>query len=212
MSMLLAACGGNGNTKGTPDAGSTGAPGTGAEATAAAEPVKLEFWTIALQPTFNDYFNNLITQYEGSHPGVTVEWKDYPYDAISQRLLTSTASGKSPDVVNLNTEFASQLGSKGALLNLNEYLTDEQAKSYFEGIYNSTVFDGKAYALPWYTGTEVLFMNKKLVEKAGLDPANPPQTREELVEWARQVHEKPEQPGMPSSWSPSCSRSTESRS
>ncbi|MEK3793537.1 sugar ABC transporter substrate-binding protein [Paenibacillus sp. FSL R7-0204] len=190
MSMLLAACGGNGNTKGTPDAGSTGEPGTGAEATAAAEPVKLEFWTIALQPTFNDYFNNLITQYESSHPGVTVEWKDYPYDAISQRLLTSTASGKSPDVVNLNTEFASQLGSKGALLNLNEYLTDEQAKSYFEGIYNSTVLGGQAYALPWYTGTEVLFMNKKLVEKAGLDPASPPQTREELVEWARQVHEK----------------------
>ncbi|ETT56188.1 sugar ABC transporter substrate-binding protein [Paenibacillus sp. FSL P4-0338] len=190
MSMLLAACGGNGNTKGTPDAGSTRAPGTDAEATAAAEPVKLEFWTIALQPTFNDYFNNLITQYESSHPGVTVEWKDYPYDAISQRLLTSTASGKSPDVVNLNTEFASQLGSKGALLNLNEYLTDEQAKSYFEGIYNSTVLGGQAYALPWYTGTEVLFMNKKLVEKAGLDPASPPQTREELVEWARQVHEK----------------------
>ncbi|WP_427050593.1 ABC transporter substrate-binding protein [Paenibacillus sp. TC-CSREp1] len=184
MFMLLAACGGNDSTKGTPDTGSTG------QSTAAAKDVTLEFWTIALQPTFNDYFNDLIAKYEGSHPGVKVEWKDYPYDAISQRLLTSTASGKSPDVVNLNTEFASQLGSKGALLNLSEYLTDEQAKSYFEGIYNSTVLGGKAYALPWYTGTEVLFMNKKLVEKAGLDPANPPQTREELVEWARQVHEK----------------------
>lgn len=185
MSMLLAACGGNDKTAGTPSPGSTGE--TGAEA---GKPVTLEFWTIALQPTFNDYFNELIAKYESSHPGVKVEWKDYPYDAISQRLLTSTASGKSPDVVNLNTEFASQLGSKGALLNLNEYLTDEEAKSYFEGIYNSTVLNGKAYALPWYTGTEVLFMNTKLVKEAGLDPANPPQTREELVEWARQVHEK----------------------
>lgn len=153
MSMLLAACGGNGNTKDTPDTGSAGQTGTGAEATAAAKDVTLEFWTIALQPTFNDYFNDLIAKYEESHPGVKVEWKDYPYDAISQRLLTSTASGKSPDVVNLNTEFASQLGSKGALLDLNEYLTDEQAKSYFEGIYNSTVLDGKAYALP---GTQAL--------------------------------------------------------
>ena len=185
MSMLLAACGGNDNTAGTPSPGSTGETGT-----EAGKPVTLEFWTIALQPTFNDYFNELIAKYESSHPGVKVEWKDYPYDAISQRLLTSTASGKSPDVVNLNTEFASQLGSKGALLNLNSYLTDEEAKSYFEGIYNSTVLDGKAYALPWYTGTEVLFMNTKLVKEAGLDPANPPQTREELVEWARQVHEK----------------------
>ncbi|WP_440111340.1 ABC transporter substrate-binding protein [Paenibacillus sp. QZ-Y1] len=189
MSMLLAACGGNGNTAGTPSPGSTGETGTETGASTG-EPVTLEFWTIALQPTFNDYFHDLIAKYESSHPGVKVEWKDYPYDAISQRLLTSTASGKSPDVVNLNTEFASQLGSKGALLNLSEHLSDEETKSYFEGIYSSTVLNGKAYALPWYTGTEVLFMNTKLVKQAGLDPANPPQTRQELVEWARQVHEK----------------------
>ncbi|KWX75354.1 sugar ABC transporter substrate-binding protein [Paenibacillus jilunlii] len=189
-SMLLAGCGGNG----TPAAPANSANATGAPAeqkdSPQTEPVTLEFWTIALQPTFNDYFNDLIAKYEESHPGVTVEWRDYPYDAISQRLLTSTASGKSPDVVNLNTEFASQLGSKGALLNLTEYLTEDERNSYFEGIYNSTVLDGKAYALPWYTGTEVLFMNKKLVEKAGLDTANPPKTREELVEWARQIQEK----------------------
>ncbi|CQR57904.1 ABC transporter substrate-binding protein [Paenibacillus riograndensis] len=190
LSMLLAGCGENGNPAAPANtANATGAPAEQTDSPQA-EPVTLEFWTIALQPTFNDYFNDLIAKYEESHPGVTVEWKDYPYDAISQRLLTSTASGKSPDVVNLNTEFASQLGSKGALLNLTEYLTDEERNSYFEGIYNSTVIDGKAYSLPWYTGTEVLFMNKKLVEKAGLDPANPPKTREELIEWARQIHKQ----------------------
>ncbi|WP_039838092.1 ABC transporter substrate-binding protein [Paenibacillus sonchi] len=190
LSMLLAGCGGNGNPAAPANtANATGAPAEQTDSPQA-EPVTLEFWTIALQPTFNDYFNDLIAKYEESHPGVTVEWKDYPYDAISQRLLTSTASGKSPDVVNLNTEFASQLGSKGALLNLAEYLTGEERNSYFEGIYNSTVIDGKAYSLPWYTGTEVLFMNKKLVEKAGLDPANPPKTREELIEWARQIHKQ----------------------
>lgn len=191
LSMMLAGCGGNGNSPEPSQSANAGAESTAKPTdTPKAEPVKLEFWTIALQPTFNDYFNDLIAKYEESHAGVTIEWKDYPYDAISQRLLTSTASGNSPDVVNLNTEFASQLGSKGALLNLADHLTPEEAGSYFEGIYNSTVFDGKAYALPWYTGTEVLFMNKKLVEKAGLDPANPPKTREELVQWARQVHEK----------------------
>ncbi|WP_150269533.1 ABC transporter substrate-binding protein [Paenibacillus tepidiphilus] len=188
--MLLAGCGGNGNSAAPANSANGAEPSAGQSEAPKADPVTLEFWTIALQPTFNDYFNDLIAKYEESHPGVTVEWKDYPYDAISQRLLTSTASGNSPDVVNLNTEFASQLGSKGALLNLSDYLTAEQAGAYFDGIYNSTVFDGKAYALPWYTGTEVLFMNKKLVEEAGLDPANPPQTRDELTEWARQIHEK----------------------
>ncbi|WP_025680645.1 ABC transporter substrate-binding protein [Paenibacillus massiliensis] len=152
--------------------------------------VTLEFWTIALQPTFTDYFNQVIADYEQAHPNVRVEWKDYPYDAITNKLLTSISGGDSPDVVNLNTEFASQMGTKGAVLDMNQYLTPDEKSAYFEGIFESTVIGDKAYALPWYTGTEVLFMNKKLVEQAGLDPAAPPQTREELIEWARQIKEK----------------------
>lgn len=152
--------------------------------------VTLKFWTIALQPTFNDYFNGLISEYQKSHPGVTVEWSDYPYDAISNKLLTGIASGNVPDVVNLNTEFANQMASKGALADLGQWMSDDEKKSYFDGIFNSTVFDNKAYALPWYTGTEVLFMNTRLVKQAGLDPQNPPKTRDELNEWSRQIKAK----------------------
>lgn len=152
--------------------------------------VTIKFWTIALQPTFNEYFNTLISEYQKSHPGVTIEWSDYPYDAISNKLLTGIASGNVPDVVNLNTEFANQMASKGALADLTPYLSDEEKGSYFEGIFNSTVLDNKPYALPWYTGTEVLYMNTRLVKQAGLDPENPPKTRDELNEWARQVKAK----------------------
>ncbi|MEW4371920.1 ABC transporter substrate-binding protein [Paenibacillus kandeliae] len=152
--------------------------------------VTIKFWTIALQPTFNDYFNNLISEYQKNHPGVTVEWSDYPYDAISNKLLTGIASGNVPDVVNLNTEFANQMASKGALADLTPYLSDDERSSYFDGIFNSTVLDNKPYALPWYTGTEVLYMNTRLVKQAGLDPANPPKTRDELNEWSRQIKAK----------------------
>ncbi|MDO7906851.1 sugar ABC transporter substrate-binding protein [Paenibacillus sp. JX-17] len=182
LSMLLGAC--SSKESGTDSAGgSTGGSSAG-------EKITLEFWTIALQPTFTDYFNELISSYEKEHTNVKIDWKDYPYDAVTNKLLTSIASGKSPDVVNLNTEFASQMGSKGAVVDFNDFLTDEQKGAYFDGIYNSTVIDGKAYALPWYTGTEVLFMNTKLVKQAGLDPANPPKTREELAEWGRQIKAK----------------------
>ncbi|BFH61229.1 MULTISPECIES: ABC transporter substrate-binding protein [Paenibacillus] len=186
LSFLLSACGG----------GKSG----GEEGGKSAGPVKLEFWTISLQPTFTDYFNKLIADYQKSHEGVTIEWKDYPYDAVTNKLLTSIASGSSPDVVNLNTEFASQMGSKGAVVDLNSFLTDEQKQSYFEGIYNSTVIDGKAYALPWYTGTEVLFMNTKIVKDAGLDPANPPKTQDELAAWAKQIKEKTGKSGYARQW------------
>ncbi|WP_433619883.1 ABC transporter substrate-binding protein [Paenibacillus cellulositrophicus] len=187
LSVVLSACGGGNKADAPPSQSSEPQPST---ETKSSDPVKLEFWTIALQPTFTDYFNKLIADYQSSHPGVTIDWKDYPYDAVTNKLLTSIASGNSPDVVNLNTEFASQMGSKGAVLDLNGFLTDEEKGAYFDGIFNSTVIDGKAYALPWYTGTEVLFMNTKIVKEAGLDPANPPKTMEELADWARQVKAK----------------------
>ncbi|MFD1952961.1 ABC transporter substrate-binding protein [Paenibacillus thailandensis] len=44
--------------------------------------------------------------------------------------------------------------------------------------------------MPWYTGTQVLYMNTRLVKEAGLDPANPPKTKEELYEWGRQIKAK----------------------
>ena len=152
--------------------------------------VEVEFWTIALQPTFNDYFNDLISKYEEKHKNVKVVWKDLPYDAIQNKLLTSIASGSAPGVVNLNTEFANQLGTKGALLDLNKELTKEQKAAYFKGIYKSTELDGKAYALPWYTGLPILFLNTELVKKAGLDPSNPPKTKDELNQWGKTIKEK----------------------
>ncbi|MGE8203793.1 ABC transporter substrate-binding protein [Heyndrickxia sp. NPDC080065] len=151
---------------------------------------KVEFWTISLQPTFNDYFNDLIAKYEEKNPKVKIVWKDYPYDAIQNKLLTSIASGEAPGVVNLNTEFANQMGTKDALVDLNKELTQEQKDAYFKGIYASTEIDGKANALPWYTGLPVLFINKELVEKAGLDPNNPPKTKEELNQWGKTIKEK----------------------
>ncbi|ATP40110.1 sugar ABC transporter substrate-binding protein [Solibacillus sp. R5-41] len=154
------------------------------------ENTSVEFWTISLQPTFNDYFNELIANYEKENPGVKIEWKDFPYDAIQNKLLTSIASKQAPDVVNLNTEFASQMASKGALTDFNKQLTEEQRSIYFDGIYNSTVVDNGAYALPWYTGIPVLYINTDLVEKAGLDIKAPPQTKADLANWGKQIQEK----------------------
>ncbi len=65
------------------------------------EKESIEFWTISLQPTFNDYFEKLIADFEGANPNVTINWKDYPKDTIQDKLLTSIASDNAPDVVNL---------------------------------------------------------------------------------------------------------------
>ncbi|EPY14154.1 MULTISPECIES: ABC transporter substrate-binding protein [Paenibacillus] len=184
MVGLLAACGSDSSSnKGAASSGNN-------DGEKPAEQVTVEFWTISLQPTFNDYFNKLIADYEAKNPNVKIDWKDYPYDAVLNKLMTNIAGGNAPDVVNLNTELANQMGTKDALVDFNQELTADQKAAYFQGIYSSTEMNGKAFALPWYTGLPVLFMNKDLVVKAGLNPDNPPKTKQELNEWGRQIKEK----------------------
>jgi len=47
--------------------------------------------------------------------------------------------------------------------------------------------DGQYYALPTAVRTLALFYNKKLFREAGLDPAKPPKTLDELVDAAKKT-------------------------
>ena len=150
----------------------------------------IEFWTISLQPTFNDYFETLFSEFEKENPGVTVEWKDYPKDTIQEKLLTAIASGNAPDVVNVNADMALTLGKKNALANAEEYISDEVKDSFFEGIYEAARVDGAMTALPWYTTIPVIYINEALLEEAGIPTDNYPSTTEEFYNWAIDITEK----------------------
>lgn len=68
-----------------------------------AQAQELEMWTLALLPTFDDYINGLVAEFEEAHPGVTVNWVDLPDGGFPDRFFASIAAGQAPDVVNLNT-------------------------------------------------------------------------------------------------------------
>ncbi|CAM3220580.1 sugar ABC transporter substrate-binding protein [Paenibacillus lupini] len=213
MSSLLAACSGSNNTpdntkqnaEATPSAASnnTKEEGEGSkQEPEKKEPVELSFWTISLSPNFDDYINGRIKVFEDQNPGITVKWTDLPYGAMENKLLTSIAGGKSPDVVNLNTGMTMTLAGKNALVDLNAEATEEQRSIYFEDLYNSTKLGNSAYAFPWYYGLSVFAYNKKIYEDAGLDPNKPPTTMEELKQQAITIKEKTGKYGFVPSYNP----------
>lgn len=152
--------------------------------------VTVQFWTISLKPTFDDYINGVIKAFEAKNPHVKIQWTDLPFGSIQDKLLSAIAADESPDLVNLNTDIALQIASKGGLTNLDEFVTAEQKAVYFEKLYQSAQYQGKTYALPWYASGHVMFINTEIVKKAGLDPAKPPQTWDELAAWAKTIKEK----------------------
>jgi putative chitobiose transport system substrate-binding protein len=151
---------------------------------------KIEFWTISLKPTYVDYINGIINEYQKQNPDIIVEWIDMPESIIMQKLMASVAGGVAPDVVNLNPGYSQMLAQNYALVNMDEAVPPEKRDLYFKNLWESTSFEGNSYSIPWYVTTRVIMYNREIFEKAGLDPAVPPKTWDDVVEYARIIRQK----------------------
>ena len=144
----------------------------------------IEFWTLQLSPTFNDYFNSLISEYEHDNPNIKIRWVDVPYDAAIQKLLSSAVAGNAPDIVNLSADFLAKFNGMGALADLSE----DVKKSGYQFLPNALdlcSFDGKIVALPWYLNSYVVIYNKELLKNAGFSEREIPRTFDELIAFIR---------------------------
>ncbi|HEX7063687.1 MAG TPA: sugar ABC transporter substrate-binding protein [Bacillales bacterium] len=158
-----------------------------AEGSSTGQTKTIEFMTIALSPTFDDYINGVIDAFEAKHQGVKVKWSDEPYGQIEQLVLTKASSNSLPDVINLNTLFLKKLAGLGALVNMDEAAADVKSE-YFDGIWKSGNVEGASYAIPWYVSTSGLLYNTKLMEQAGI--TEPPKTFKEAWKDSAIIKEK----------------------
>ncbi|GGA79488.1 ABC transporter substrate-binding protein [Ornithinibacillus halotolerans] len=184
MVLLLAACSGDDNANENANSGKNNDGNSNDNGELSGE---VEFMTISLLPTFEEYLNNLKEEFESQHPNVTVTINDVPYDQVEQIILTSASSGDLPDVMNLNTEFVKKIGALGALVDMEKEAADVK-DTFFEGLWNTAKVNDGVYALPWYTTTSGLIYNPEILEAAGF--SEPPTTFEEAWEMSKVIKEK----------------------
>lgn len=149
-------------------------------------PQEITFWTMSLSPTFDEYINGAIDDFEAENPGVSVNWVDVPWGDMETRILTAAASDTLPDVVNLNLPFSQRLAQSDLLVDMSEAAADQRSE-YFDGPWNASTYGDTVFAVPWYITTNMIYYNTALFEQAGLDPSAPPENFDELREFARQI-------------------------
>ena len=149
---------------------------------------EIEFWTMQLQPQFTTYFTELIGKFEAENPGLKVRWVDVPWEAMESKILTAVSAKTAPDVVNLNPNFASQLATRNAWLDLDGKVPPETKAQYLPKIWQASTLNGKSFGIPWYLTTRISFYNQNLFKQAGIQ--KPPETYAELAEVAAKVKEK----------------------
>jgi sn-glycerol 3-phosphate transport system substrate-binding protein len=128
--------------------------------------------------------------------GFNASQKEYKVNAVYKGSYTETLTAaiaafrakQAPHIVQVfEVGTANMMAAKGAIYPI--YQVMEDAKEPFDpkafigpvyGYYSTT--DGKLLSMPFNSSTPVLYWNKELLAKAGLDPNKPPTTWDELGE------------------------------
>ncbi|WP_075731011.1 ABC transporter substrate-binding protein [Streptomyces acidiscabies] len=111
------------------------------------------------------------------HPDVTVEFVAQPFDQYYTLLGTAIQAGKGPDVMLFNG--GGQIRDRtDALVPLDPYVAGDRNRLVS---WNAFSKDGKTYAAPVTLQGHPIYYNKKLYERAGLDPDRPPATWDAFV-------------------------------
>lgn len=173
-SALLAACSSGASSSGS----SAGASGS------VDDPVTVTFWgtygnggnhaqTDALKKT-------IIPAFEKAHPTIKINYVDVPYDSLLQKLTTSAAGGKLPDLVRADLGWVPKMGALGVFAALDEKMSDftALAAKTYPGSLATNRFGGHHYGLPLDANTRVQIANPDALRKAGL--AAPPVTFDDL--------------------------------
>ncbi len=136
-----------------------------------------QFWDLAV-------IEPIVAEFEAQNPGITVEVEQLTWKSGLEKIQAAVASGTQPDLCELGSTWLPRFSYEGVLEDVTTvYLAERD--SFL--MWDSGLYDGRSYGLPWVQGSRVLFVNRDLFRRAGLDPDHAPETWDELLAAAQAV-------------------------
>jgi multiple sugar transport system substrate-binding protein len=144
----------------------------------------ITIWARDAQKTF---MSQLVDAYNKSHKS-QAKLSIIPSAQFVQKFGTAAASGSAPDVASIDLVFLPYFASQGALEDITDVANSLPYKDSLSPAHRKlATYDGKTYALPFTAEASVLYYNKDLFKKAGLDPKKPPTNYAEILSDAKKL-------------------------
>ncbi len=152
---------------------------------------QLEFWH-ALGGPLGDALNELIAEFNQQHPDIYIHAISMGnYTALSQKLMASIQAGTQPDLAQVFESWTAGLVAGGVLVPFDDLIAQDEnfGEEDFADIYpvfiDSSIIDGKIWSFPFNKSVRILYYNKDIFFRLGLDPDSPPKTWKEFREICR---------------------------
>jgi multiple sugar transport system substrate-binding protein len=160
-----------------------GCGGTGADRAGA--PATVRLWaraaTAGITKALVDKFN------AGGH-GFRVSLTVLPLNQEDAKFAAAVRSRNVPDLFGMNDVSIPQFVRTGALRPLDDLAATLPYRDQLNAAQLDLArHDGRLYALPLMLDLSVLWYNKALFRRAGLDPDRPPSSGQELIQYAEKI-------------------------
>lgn len=151
----------------------------------ASGPVEITFWSRAAQA---DFIKSVGDAYNASQNKVRVKVTTIPDAQFVQKLSTAVATGAAPDVTSVDLILVPYFAKNGVFKDLTKYADGLKFKKLLSPAHMRLgKYKGKQFAMPFTAESSVLFWNKDLFKKAGLDPDKAPATWDDMLKAAKAV-------------------------
>lgn len=194
----LSACAGSTAGSSAPSGAASSSPSSSGTASGSASgasaPVHLSFYTYNYMSQQKDGVDQLIKEFETANPNTTVNVVYIPSTQLNSKIGADIAAGVTPDLIQVVFDALQYDVKNFGVQDLSKIVDAKDLSAHLAGFIpaalNVAKVDGKLYGLPYTFSTPVLFYNTQVFKKAGLDPAVPPTTWDQVSADALQIKQK----------------------
>ena len=145
----------------------------------------LEWWQFWTDPDIRPVLDQIVADFEKANPDIEVKLTDLTWSDGHEKIVIALSSGKGPDVLELGSDWLAQFAANEQLVDISRDIADDSSE--YDG-WSMATWRGRVYAFPWLLGTRVLFGNREVLAKAGVNnPDWVPQNFTDLIIAARMV-------------------------
>ena len=130
-----------------------------------------------------------LDEFEAANPGISVELQTIAWKDVRAQFLREAAVGEGPDVVHIAFVWTQEMAEAGATLAVDDLVQYGEFANGFEDFIATdlTMFEGKAYGVPWSADTWAMVYRTDLLAEAGI--TEKPTSWDDLIEASRTIKE-----------------------
>jgi len=146
---------------------------------------EIVFWH-ALGGPPGDALNEMIKSFNRQHSNIRIKAISMGnYQALSQKIMASIQAKNQPDIAQVYESWTANLIRGDAIVLLDKFIEEDpeflaNMSDFFPIFIKCNTFNGKIWSFPFNKSTRVMYYNKDIFYRNGLDYNNPPKTWSEF--------------------------------